>query len=665
MRTAVRALGMALLFAACGVSAVRAQSYSPTVITPPIVDMIEDNHVSLISGKSQFTIPAIKLGDVSFTLYSYNGPHFVKTGIGGVGDHNYGRIVPCVNGLQAGTTECTNASVQAIYGEERASFTRQTTGQYTPNAMDGASFVDNGSTCTWTRHDGTQIVFAAYRLTSSDPRCLSNYITQVISPDGRIATYYYYGPSLSMQWPAILSIATNSGYLLKYNYSGTPSWGGETSVVAINRAFERCDPAASSCTLVNTWPTATLSWQDKLVSVSDDLLPIGQNYNPYLHYLFTIEDQAHKKHVFEVDSNFRVVSYQPPEATSPVFYYTLCSLHSNGHTMTHCFGDTYYYNDGTRAFEAAPMLWDLVESVKRYDSVNGPTWNYQADVTPGQGPPGWSTWGHSVASPLLVTMAAAGNATPGTEQFYGPTEYIKHYDGTLDNFGRNTGNHLALRTTLSGIKEYYTYDFRANLWTISRVPIGSADHTIQQSAIYPEQCTTFLSCTCSNRNTCNKPTSVTDANQNALNPNQHTADFVYDPNHGGILKVTGPAVTGTQALAGIHPETRYTYIQRYAWYLNSSGAMTRETRPVWLLATESYCRSTAPASPGPGCTVAADEVVTTYEYGADSGPNNLIVRGKAVSADGQTLRTCYGHDKQGNKIWETSPNANLGSCPDY
>jgi hypothetical protein len=99
--------------------------------------------------------------------------------------------------------------------------------------------------------------------------------------------------------------------------------------------------------------------------------------------------------------------------------------------------------------------------------------------------------------------------------------------------------------------------------------------------------------------------------------------------------------------------------------VGSSGVMTRETHPIWLLATESYCRSSAAAVPGPGCTAANDEVATTYEYGLDSGPNNLIVRGKAVSADGQTLRTCYGHDKQGNKVWETSPNANRSSCLDY
>jgi hypothetical protein len=56
-------------------------------------------------------------------------------------------------------------------------------------------------------------------------------------------------------------------------------------------------------------------------------------------------------------------------------------------------------------------------------------------------------------------------------------------------------------------------------------------------------------------------------------------------------------------------------------------------------------------------------MVTTYEYGADGTANNLRVRGKVVTADGVSLRTCYGYDWQGNKISETSPRAGLATCP--
>jgi hypothetical protein len=141
--------------------------------------------------------------------------------------------------------------------------------------------------------------------------------------------------------------------------------------------------------------------------------------------------------------------------------------------------------------------------------------------------------------------------------------------------------------------------------------------------------------------TCNKPSAVIDGNGNQT-------DFTYDSSHGGTLTVTSPAV------AGGRPELRYTYVQRKAWYLGSNGVMAGDPNQIWVLSTESVCAA------GSNCTM-----VTTYDYGPDSGPNNLLVRGKAVVADGVTHRSCYGHDKQGNKIWETSPNANPSSCPAY
>jgi hypothetical protein len=39
-----------------------------------------------------------------------------------------------------------------------------------------------------------------------------------------------------------------------------------------------------------------------------------------------------------------------------------------------------------------------------------------------------------------------------------------------------------------------------------------------------------------------------------------------------------------------------------------------------------------------GCLLAGDEVVTTSDYGPDSGPNILLLRGKVVTADDQSLR---------------------------
>jgi YD repeat-containing protein len=154
---------------------------------------------------------------------------------------------------------------------------------------------------------------------------------------------------------------------------------------------------------------------------------------------------------------------------------------------------------------------------------------------------------------------------------------------------------------------------------------------------------------CANRKLCGKPLTITDAKGNVTS-------FTYDASHGGVLTETSPAV------GGIAPQKRYEYTQRYAWVSNGAGGYVQATTPIWVKTKEEYCRTTA-ASSGNCAGGAADEVVTDYDYGPNSGPNNLLLRGMVVTADGQSLRTCYGYDALGRKISETQPNANLASCP--
>ena len=65
---------------------------------------------------------------------------------------------------------------------------------------------------------------------------------------------------------------------------------------------------------------------------------------------------------------------------------------------------------------------------------------------------------------------------------------------------------------------------------------------------------------------------------------------------------------------------------------------------------------------------ANDEVVTDYDYGPDSGPNYLLLRGIAVTATNssgvlETLRTCFTYDARGNKLSETQPLGTGSTCP--
>jgi hypothetical protein len=159
---------------------------------------------------------------------------------------------------------------------------------------------------------------------------------------------------------------------------------------------------------------------------------------------------------------------------------------------------------------------------------------------------------------------------------------------------------------------------------------------------------------CTNPIICNEPLTVTDANGNV-------ATYTYDSTHGGALTETSPANS-----AGISAVVRHAYAQKYAYIKNSGGTYSAST-PIWLRTEDRSCSTTATVS-GACAGGGTDEVVTSYDYGPASGPNNLQLRGKAVTAwdpvtsSFLTLRTCYTYDWMGNKISETSPRANLSSC---
>ena len=145
----------------------------------------------------------------------------------------------------------------------------------------------------------------------------------------------------------------------------------------------------------------------------------------------------------------------------------------------------------------------------------------------------------------------------------------------------------------------------------------------------------------------------------------NTTNYTYAPEHGGLLTETRPApIPG-----GVRPQTRHIYAQRRAWISNGAGGWTQAAAPVWLRTATSTCRTGAATgiAASPCAAGAQDEVRTDYDYGPDSGPNTLLLRGQAVTATDAgvttTLRSCYAYDALGRRISETQPNANMASCP--
>jgi hypothetical protein len=139
--------------------------------------------------------------------------------------------------------------------------------------------------------------------------------------------------------------------------------------------------------------------------------------------------------------------------------------------------------------------------------------------------------------------------------------------------------------------------------------------------------------------------------------NGNQTDITYN-SVGQVLTETGPAVNG------MRPQTRYEYTGRAAWISDGAGAFTPAGAPISVRVASSTCRtSAATGNPAAPCATAGDEVRTTYDYGPDSGPNNLFLRGQAITADGVTLRTCWGYDSSGRRISETGTGAQPTQCP--
>jgi len=197
-------------------------------------------------------------------------------------------------------------------------------------------------------------------------------------------------------------------------------------------------------------------------------------------------------------------------------------------------------------------------------------------------------------------------------------------------------------TNPEGDSKELFYDYSGHvIQTVLHAKPGSGLADIVTSATYSD---------CSNPLICAEPMTTTDARGKVTN-------FTYDPNTGKVRYELDPA-----DVSGVRPGKYYTYVERYAWIKSGSG-YAHASSPVWLPATMVTCRTTALNTTAGTCGGGAGDTVTTsYDYGPDAGPNNLLLRGVAVTAGGVTERTCYGYDAAGDKIWETKPNAGLASC---
>ncbi len=160
-------------------------------------------------------------------------------------------------------------------------------------------------------------------------------------------------------------------------------------------------------------------------------------------------------------------------------------------------------------------------------------------------------------------------------------------------------------------------------------------------------------CTDVNIAWCNRPISMTDPMGNVTN-------LEYN-DYGQLTKEIGPASTPGAA----RPTVVNEYEFRTAYIKDSAGNPVAAGPPISMLIRSFTCISSATCDAN---TPEADMVVSEYDYGPDTGLNNLLLRGmtvRAQNAEGQmeTRRTCYEYNYFGERISETLPGADLSSCP--
>lgn len=606
-------------------------------ILPPEAQMTDSNGVDMTSGFTGFSSSDVKIGGssgISNVVQSFNYavlPQTLGPGIAGVNGFykNFGaagQVPQFITSFMGGL----NVSTGSLAPDGSNAYA------HTPVLVNGAyvfwntvNFSFDGSSETFLTHSRTGLPWSetapvGFSFTSVSKKggaliYLGNFEYKYVSRSG---TQYFLNKNNQIytsfpmaNWVVYKAIAP-SGLMTRYNYSSGAivsverndgfsihylrnASGKMTGAKAINDAVVRCSSLDQNCSPAGVWPTSSYAWAGDGSS-------------------FTIVDASGQSDIFYLDSYGRVSSRKDKTATVPNWQFTYCRRESPFDCLWSVGGVVTYYPDFTKKVIRNQLTYNYSLSP---DGNSGRFWFYSRTDQFG---------GH-----LHRTFAYKGSGSLGV------INEVKLPDSSIVNLSDDAINRV-YRVSKDGILKKYTYDDRGNVTQEAVTPGSVGAVTLTTTAAYPA--------TCTNQMTCNKPTSVTD-------PNGNVTQFTYDAVHGGVLTKTSPADE-----TGLIAQTRYQYVQRAAVYLNSSGVMAPDPSPIWLLSSESACKSSNWT--GTACAAGAqDEVVTSYDYGPTSGANNLLLRGIAVTADGTTRRTCYGYNQFGDKISETQPGAQLTSCP--
>ena len=613
-----------LLFIGLQPTIARAQSLS---LLPPVVSARDDNDVDLIGGSYKAPVPTLSVGTKESGISRTNLGYSAIDNLTGLITADRDVCLGCLGfPAYAGIVNVSGWGQSDEYllpwnnaaGVGQLVFADYSSPGTNPQYPGADSLTCTGAVCTYTLGDGTVETFTqtGYNYQMVGLQGDVGRLAQVQKPDGEVLTYTWNAlqeqactPSCQTVVNLMLSgVSSSLGWSVKYPTTapGNPNQISNQYYM-INTSIDYCDLSAVSCTAADqaTWP---------IVIGSGGFYPNSSGGS--------IES-------FDI----LLSSY----TTFPTAYVVGYSSPLGGTVST----TTFPANEN-------PGLWNNDYKIKTL-TRNGKTWTYQyspfqsatsaISITTVTNPDG------STRSLTFECVNALGCTNPGagtnlvlsaTDELGHVTKY-QYIPGTLLVSEVIEPEATYSGSTLTGGYTQYSYDARHNVTQIAKYPKGGGTPIIT-SAVYPTSCT--------NQVTCNKPTSVTDANGN-------TTTLTYDPTHGGVLSETKAAVNGVQA------QIRYAYTQITPWVMNSSGVLTASP-PVWRLTGTSVCKTMTLAT----CVGTADEIKTITSYGSDNTHptyNNVLpVSVTTVAGDGSNSSTITStYDNYGHVISQKGPRTDV------
>jgi len=591
---------------------------------PPEFQIRDGFGVDLLGGSASFDGSVLQIGNdknslgLSYTLHTerVNGTHIVLK------DNHLAGFGPKV-GYSVNTISTTK---YFNYNGINATFHKLPNGTWQALLNLELSMTESGAIFTVTMKDGTELTIDASQEGVFPEQNKYGILTKIKEPDGRVLDYYYITISGKKK---LLSVLASDGLHLKYTYSTSGSIT-TTVVTAINHAYEYCNPTATTCSLSQTWPSVTYNYYMTGIDVAASTAQ--QTLMRYYGSYVSVTKPTGAVTKYTLDERLRVSKIKAGTSAS-----------ATTTDYNYFEGQQYgtYTNGGSH---------NKVFEVK----VDGSTWTYTYMAWNNPPPSAWETQlTNNVSWPngkINTVSAYSGNGT--TPNW--PTGAT--IDGIEFDFFNSPQMRVESTILPNGETINQLYDARANIFKTTYSAPGETDRVVETEFVATrfdptvpyQQLTSDDILPCLAPKVCNNPIWVEDAKGNRT-------DYTYHAASGMIEKVKQPADSN-----GFRPETRYSYVQKYPWYKNSSGTQVQSSTPIWVLSEESYCRNGAAS--GSGCATSSDEVKTTYDYGSSSGSNNLWIRGVVYTSNGVSRRTCFSYDQYGNKISETAPRANLSTC---